>query len=331
VIARRWKDLTALAALCRQRNIPVELVRDAVSIRLYETREGFAFLSLLRGEQRHTRKRRVTLRSGALGRWFRRRFGVDAKAWIAHPARAALAQFITEREAIAPGYEQVADDLIDALYEFDAGPRAPDLPNAPMPLLAAHRAKGLEFNHVLILDGGGWTSADDDERRLYYVAMTRARETLTLCETVGGRHPFVRDTGDLPLRTRPRPTANAETRTHPPRVRVCSPKEIVLSWPGYFAPEAPIHRAIAALEVGDALTLQPESEDKSGWALADASGTPVGRMSSHFQPPKGKIVAVRVAAILVRRARADEKARVPQWELVLPEIDWTPESLRRLS
>ncbi|MDR2164843.1 MAG: hypothetical protein LBO79_04265, partial [Zoogloeaceae bacterium] len=98
--------------------------------------------------------------------------------------------------------------------------------------------------------------------------------------------------------------------------------EIVLSWPGYFAPEAPIHRAIAALEVGDALTLQPESEGKSGWALADVSGTPVGRMSSHFQPPKGKITAARVAAILVRRARVDEAVRTKQWELVLPEIDW---------
>jgi len=43
-------------------------------------------------------------------------------------------------------------------------------------LLTAHRAKGLEFNHVAVLDGG-WDRVGQDEdrdapRRLYYVAMT---------------------------------------------------------------------------------------------------------------------------------------------------------------
>ena len=54
-------------------------------------------------------------------------------------------------------------------------------------LLTAHRAKGLEFEHVVILDGG-WGQNDpgyrvrrsDEVQRLYYVAMTRARQTLTL-------------------------------------------------------------------------------------------------------------------------------------------------------
>ncbi|MDR2450657.1 MAG: RecQ family ATP-dependent DNA helicase [Candidatus Accumulibacter sp.] len=320
VIARRWEELTPLAALCRQRNIPVELVRDAVSISLHETREGFALLSLLRGERRQARKRRVKLRSGALGRWFRRRYGVSATAWIAHPFRAALAQFIAEREAIAPGCEQVVDDLIDALYEFGGGTRTPGAPNAPMLLLVAHRAKGLEFDHVLILDGGGW-KAGDDERRLYYVAMTRARQTLTLCEIAGGRHPFAGDTGDLPLRTCPRPVAETENQPLPPHTQTYKPEKIVLSWPGRFAKSAPIHRAIAALEIGDALTLQPRSNGGPGWELADAAGTVVGRMSSKFQLPEGRIVAVRVAAILVRHARPGETTRIKRWELVLPEID----------
>ena len=49
-------------------------------------------------------------------------------------------------------------------------------------LMTAHRAKGLEFDHVVVLDGG-WNRVGDGEdpdeaRRLYYVAMTRARQTL---------------------------------------------------------------------------------------------------------------------------------------------------------
>ncbi len=52
------------------------------------------------------------------------------------------------------------------------------------PLLTAHRAKGLEFDHVAVLDGdwlrSGANEDADATRRLYYVAMTRARKTLAL-------------------------------------------------------------------------------------------------------------------------------------------------------
>lgn len=53
----------------------------------------------------------------------------------------------------------------------------------------AHAVKGLEFKHVFILDGG-WQGADEAEQRLYYVAMTRAIETLTLLQTTP-EHPWV--------------------------------------------------------------------------------------------------------------------------------------------
>ena len=60
-------------------------------------------------------------------------------------------------------------------------------------LLTAHRAKGLEFDHVIVLDGG-WDRPGDGEdadapRRLYYVAMTRARQTLALARFPGS-HPL---------------------------------------------------------------------------------------------------------------------------------------------
>jgi identified by metaGeneAnnotator len=53
----------------------------------------------------------------------------------------------------------------------------------------AHAVKGLEFKHVFILDGG-WQGVDEAEQRLYYVAMTRAIETLTLLQTTP-EHPWM--------------------------------------------------------------------------------------------------------------------------------------------
>ena len=156
VIAREWAHLEPLAALCRQRGLPAQLMRDDQQVRLHETREGAALLSLLRGAGRDAPRKRVVLRCGALARWFRRRHGLRLQDWIAHPFLAALAQFIEEAETAAPGYELVADDLIEMLYEFGAGARSPGVarPNAPITLMTAHRAKSLEFDHVLILDAG---------------------------------------------------------------------------------------------------------------------------------------------------------------------------------
>lgn len=325
VIARRWEDLEPMAALCRLRGIPVRMQRDAGQVSLHQTREGNALVTLLRGPRSNARRRRVLVCAGVLSRWFRRCFHALPDGLIDHPYRAALAQFISDAESAAPGRELVVDNLIESLYDFGAigKPTADARPNAPLVLMTAHRAKGLEFDHVMILDGGGWQGRGDDERRLFYVAMTRARKSLTLCEAVGGQHPFVRDLEGLVLRSRPEALPPEPGVAH--RIWCADPEKVVLSWPGRFAPSAPIHQALAGLDVGSPLVLRPRSNGGMGWEITDAGGVPVGRMSSKFQPPVGEAVAVRVAAMLVRYRRADEQdLKCPSWELVLPGIEYVP-------
>ncbi|CAH1747693.1 ATP-dependent DNA helicase RecQ [Thauera humireducens] len=324
VIARRWEDLERMAALCRMRGVPVQMLSDNGQLSLHTLREGNALLALLRGQDRRARRRRVLVRSGALGRWFRLRFKTPLGSRIEHPQRGLLAQFIEDIDSSSPDAELVADDLVEALYDFGSGGKTTGdfRPNAPMVLMTAHRAKGLEFDHVLILDSGGWLGRGDDERRLYYVGMTRARNSLTLCERLGGQHPFVREADGLTLRSRS--AVMASESGMPSRIWRADPEKIVLSWPGYFAPKAPIHRALAALDVGDPLILRPR--DEGGWELTDAAGVAVGRMSSKFQPPSDRIVGVRVAAMLARHAKETTQSQVPlrckTWELVLPEIEY---------
>ena len=323
VIARRWEDLEPLAALARQQGIPVQLVREGDQLSLHLTRQGQLLLDLLRGSRRRAPNTRILLRAGALARWFRRRFRRPADGAIDHPFEAALAHFIVDTESTAPGSPRVVAELVESVYEFGAGARSAGAgrPNAPLLLMTAHRAKGLEFAHVLVLDGGGWQGRSDDERRLFYVAMTRARGTLTLCERLGGRHPFVSEMDGLTLRTRPPappPVGALDTR-----IWQADPSHVVLSWPGRFAPGAPIHRRLAGLDVGMPLQLRPRPDGQPGWELRDAEGVVVTRMSSKFRPPAGALIAVRVAAIMVRHARADEEGlRVRRWELALPEIEY---------
>ena len=70
-----------------------------------------------------------------------------------------LAQFIVECESAAPGSELVVPDLIESVYDFGNGNTSMSGggANGPMVLMAAHRAKGMEFDHVLLLDGSAWS------------------------------------------------------------------------------------------------------------------------------------------------------------------------------
>lgn len=324
VIARHWDRLEPMAALCRQRGIPVRLLRDEHVPDLYTTREGHDLLCLLKGKRRGTRRNRVILKPGTLSRWYRCRYRCDVVDLIQHPTQAALAQFIVEIESTAPGSERVVTDLIEALYEFGTGSKSMSAVNGPMVLLTAHRAKGLEFDHVLILDGDGWGDRRDEERRLFYVAMTRARKTLTICEQVKGSHSFTKYLNDLSLRSRPEAAVAVNGLEN--RIWIADPEQVVLSWPGYFGPKATIHKAINRLNYGDSLLLRPRSDGKPGWELADSEGTVVTRMAKRFIPPEGGIVSVRVGCILTRIAKGSEveQTKIPEWELVLPEIEYSP-------
>lgn len=326
VIARHWEALEPMAALCRQKNIPVRLMRDDHLLDLHSTREGYSLLSLLDIRRRPARKSRVLLRCGALSRWFSRRYRRQVTDLIEHPYQAMLAQFIIECESAMPGCSLVVADVLEALYEFRSGHQSAssDGRHAPMWLLTGHRAKGLEFDHVLILDAGGWQTASDEERRLYYVAMTRARKTLTLCARQAGRHAFVPDCEALCLKTRPE--IQSEHRQLGQRTWMADPAQVVLSWPGYFAPDKSIHRAIAELDYGSELVLRARSDGKAGWELADKNGVTVTRMAQAFTPPKGEIIAVRVSAVLVRQKKPGDPdaLRCEHWQVILPEILYLP-------
>ncbi|HSN23131.1 MAG TPA: hypothetical protein VLS45_03035, partial [Methylomicrobium sp.] len=130
---------------------------------------------------------------------------------------------------------------------------------------------------------------------------------------------FIADCEELCLKSQPKP--KEEFQQLGQRTWVAGPAQVVLSWPGYFSPENAMHRAIAALDYGSQLTLRARKDGKTGWELADMNGVTVARMSQAFTPPKGKIIEVRVAAILTRQKRfGDQALNCEQWEVILPEI-----------
>lgn len=153
-------------------------------------------------------------------------------------------------------------------------------------LLSAHRAKGLKFDHVVVLDGA-WdrVAAGEDSaasRRLYYLAMTRARHTLALAR-MAGPHPF-HDTliGSRAVHWREPVALPPATPDLARRYRRLTLRKVFLSFAGYRTPEDPIHGAIAALRPGDELQIEPSA---GRWRLRTPDGLTVGRLVNGFEPP----------------------------------------------
>ena len=122
-------------------------------------------------------------------------------------------------------------------------------------LVTAHGAKGLEFDHVVILDGG-WdkTVKDMDEtRRLYYVAMTRAKKTLALMR-LGGSNPLQEALRGKASVVEREPVAFPDEQKKLRRRHMrLSFKDLFLSFAGYRPADHSLHRSISALSHGDRL------------------------------------------------------------------------------
>jgi DNA helicase-2/ATP-dependent DNA helicase PcrA len=131
-----------------------------------------------------------------------------AKALSTDDPRAALRSSIFRQFCRRTGS---TDELLQRIRALESFLREPALPEKPSVYLSTiHSAKGLEFDHVLLLDccegilpgqtalqKVGSKAANDayyEEVRLFYVAATRARETLTLF------YPAASDKGLLPSR-----------------------------------------------------------------------------------------------------------------------------------
>ncbi|HAN46085.1 MAG TPA: hypothetical protein DCQ32_05980 [Cyanobacteria bacterium UBA8156] len=93
---------------------------------------------------------------------------------------------------------QVAvSEIITSIYEFNESPDISIDPNAVL-VTSCHGAKGLEFKYVILIADGFDHRQDkiESERRLFYVAMTRAKEKLILTHSQDSR--FIREAKPTP-------------------------------------------------------------------------------------------------------------------------------------
>ncbi len=315
VIAREWEYLVPVRAFCEVHGIPAQMGNEEIPS-FWRLRETRSLVEWLRG-----RKPRL-VDSAALETW--------AQARPANPWHDLLRQAIGEHKLETGGGETPVDHFIEWLAEWGRDIRRRQ---HGLLLLTGHRAKGLEFDHVAVLDGG-WervaAGEDADEpRRLYYVAMTRARQTLALARSnrshrlqkALARHPSV-----IHRKAAQLAPSSATIENHYVRASL---QDVDLGFAGRRRAGDPIHNAIAALSPGDPLKVRVGKYGQ--WELLNRAGRVVGRLAKSFRPPPRKYCrSAEVLAIVSWSREASDpdyrdSLRSDSWEVIVPELVFKPD------
>ena len=179
---------------------------------------------------------------------------------------------------------------------------------------------------MVILDGGwDWSSNGDDsdaERRLYYVAMTRARRSLALV-SMGGRHPFIGGL-DGPAVAYRAPDGNGLDVADCKKIyRTLNPSEVVLDFAGQIANGHRTLRSLDRVAAGDPVGLKQNGDRQF---IVDRHGIAIGRLARKFQPPENSTFVEGSVHAITTRYRSDSAESYrsqllqDQWSVVLPEL-----------
>ena len=313
VIAKEWAYLEPVRSLCELEGIPVQMANEDLPS-VWHLRETQALVGWLR------RRNPGLIGTTDLRRWLSEQRGGP---WIE-----LLREAVDEHEVEVGGGAGPVDSFIEWLAEWGREVRRRQ---RGLLLLTAHRAKGLEFDHVVVLDGH-WDRVGPEEdtdapRRLYYVAMTRARQSLALGR-FAGPHPFQDTLRDSAAAFWREPVALPPPAPELAR-RYCqlSLRDVYLSFAGRKPSGDRVHRAIAALSSGDRLRVEARN---SRWQLLDDSGTVVATLAGAFEPPENlRCIGATVSAVVSWRRRYSDpqyqtQLKCDQWEVVVPELVFEP-------
>jgi ATP-dependent DNA helicase RecQ len=243
------------------------------------------------------------------------------------PWRAVVEELVRSWTDEAGEVVQPAARILEFCYETLAEQRRDRSLGEGVLISTLHGAKGMELPHVLIADGG-WRAgrSGEDERRLFYVGMTRARETLTLGSVTHSGNPWLDELeGGWLLRAQP-PVEPPPPDVVARRYRLLSPADLDLGYAGRQPADHPIHARLAALRTGDPLQARIGGERI---LLCDGEGFAVARLSrsasAEWLPKLPETEAIRIVALLRRRCGDGGPAfrgrsRADTWEVPLPEF-----------
>lgn len=311
VLAKEWQCLNAVRALLEQHAIPVSIALKDKKIRLSRVREIAQFLQDVAEQPPRSASdwlNQLTAHYGEL----------NNNPWLM-----LLQHGLNLWQHETSNLVMPADETREFFYELLHDTQNDCRLGQGVFLSTMHSAKGMEFKHVIILDGLWNKDEREEQRRLLYVAMTRAKETLCSLDCKLP-HSFLPElNGDFILERNAAQTTQTQQTL---RYALLGLDDLNIGYAAKFEPSHPIHQTLSQLKTGDTLSISAEQGKLcltyQNSIVAQLSHKANQTWQAHWQT----IQSIRVIALIQRYADDNTEehykalCKVKQWTVPLVEL-----------
>jgi ATP-dependent DNA helicase RecQ len=322
VLARTRDELAPIRALCEQRGIPIiwgiDQNKTPPLYRIREIRQFFAELKA-RHDELLSATDLLTIVDELTG---------ERQTTIWWELLKGILQDLRDESGDA---QLPMSYYTEYVYEVLAEQRREQAVGSGVFLSTVHSAKGMEFNHVFV-PGGGWTKgknqqAQEEERRVYYVAMTRAKETMCLFERADTLNPHAcLLEGDFMLRRDPPVIDPPDDLVLRRRYDVFGMEDMFLDFAGRKRTGDTVHDHLTGLCPGDSLVAVTKGDfielhDKKGICVAQLSQVALKAWRGRLDC----IERIQVLAMVQRRVEDSgedyrTRCQCELWEVPVAEV-----------
>ena len=331
VLSRTHEELAPIRAALEYVGIPVAYSRQDLKLpigRVREVQQFFATLEPLRTDLKRATELEALLSEVA-----------DSEIVSNHPWWGMLATCLQAWHEETGNSELPVQQAIDYLWEALVEQKRDRFMGDGVFLSTVHFAKGTEFDHVFVADGG-WKprlGEEEEERRVYYVAMTRAKQTLSLFLREDEQNPFCQILQDK-LSGEQLVSFSPGEKEIPSsvldrRYDLIGLKDVFIDFAGRMRASNPVHQHLEKLKVGAVMQFKVSGEKLD---LCNEAGHPVVTLSKQAKdtwvPRQGLVQSVKVIAMIERRADDSKEPEykkllnVERWEVPMLEVVWSESS-----
>ncbi len=315
VLSKEWKLLNAVRSMLEADNIPLSLaLSKEQQLPPWRIRENLQLIEAIKSSPQTLSKASDWLD------YLQQQSGEQPNIW-----QQQLILILQGWQTETDNIETDKQLLLEYLYEALSEQRKESRLGQGVFLSTIHSVKGMEFHHVLILDGGWGTVASEENRRLYYVAMTRAKETLCLLDRKDSHNPYLEEIAAANIFYRQMEMEDIQSSAPDKHYHILGLKDVDLSFAGRCPANHPIHAALSNTRTGDKVTLAWQGDklvvQKQGVTLAALSKS----ARQYWQSRLSSIQSIKVLALVHRNKTDNEESyqarcRVEHWEVPVLEI-----------
>ncbi|MGZ8237933.1 MAG: RecQ family ATP-dependent DNA helicase [Methylobacter sp.] len=319
VLATQWQLLNPVRALLEEHGIPVSLMLPAdKQPPAFRIRENANLLTALK------QSRKTVSTASSWLNYLAETYQDDKEnPWVEQ-----LKDILLDWQKETNDGEVSTQQTLEFLYETLSGQRKERRLGQGVFLTTIHSVKGMEFSHLVIMEGGWTKDSLEEQRRLLYVAMTRAKETLCLMQRKDAYHPFLNEiAGDFTFQRDAAESRQADQQKVSMHYAILGLNDFHIDYAGHYPETDIIHQHLSKLTPGSLLSIA----DNSGKVVLQHGEVTVAMLSKkghqEWADKLPRIESIRVIA-MIKRYRDDSeesyrsRCKVEQWEIPMVELQY---------